>query len=147
MTATLHQGGSFTDERGTLEFVNEKIPGNYKRFYLITHPDTKIVRAWQGHLYEEKAFYAIKGSFIIAVVHPAHFENPEENENPEIFQISIKNRNFLRVPGGNYTGIKALAPDSKLLVLSSMYLSESKADDYRQPAKRWLDWDSFGKQS
>lgn len=145
MIATLHQGGTFTDERGTLEFVNENVPGNYRRFYIIIHPDIKIVRAWQGHLQEEKAFYAINGSFVIAVVHPRNFENPEDNESLEIFQINTENKNFLRVPGRNYTGIKALTSGAKLLVLSSMNLSGSKGDDFRQPAKRWLDWDSVGK--
>lgn len=145
MTTTLHQGCSFTDERGTLEFVNEKVPGNYRRFYIITHPDAKIVRAWQGHLNEEKAFYALNGSFVIAVVHPQHFENPEDTESPEVFQINSENKNLLRVPGGNYTGIKALTPGAKLLVLSSMDLAGSKADDYRQPAERWMDWDLISK--
>ncbi len=141
--ATLLQGSSFSDERGTLQFVNEKIPGNYRRFYLMTHPDTNIVRAWQGHKHEEKAFYAISGSFCIAVVAPSSFENPSDNETPQFFKLTIDNKNFLRVSGGSYTGIKALTPHSTLLVLSGFDLAASKADDYRQPVNKWVDWDSI----
>jgi dTDP-4-dehydrorhamnose 3,5-epimerase-like enzyme len=142
MKANLLQGSSFTDDRGTLQFVNEKNPGNYQRFYLIMHPDIHIVRAWQGHKYEEKAFYAISGSFFIAVVNPACFEQPADNEIPEFFKLTIDNHNFLRVPGGCYTGIKALMPNSTLLVLSGFDLIRSKEDDYRQPVHKWVDWNS-----
>ena len=143
MKAMLHKGGSFTDNRGTLRFVNETVPGIYRRFYLITHSDTTVIRAWQGHLQEEKAFYAISGSFMIAVVNPSCFETLGDDEKPEFFQLNSENNYFLRVPGGNYTGIKALTSDSTLLVLSGVDLAGSKEDDYRQPADRWVDWDSI----
>jgi len=142
MKATLLQGSSFTDNRGTLQFVNEKNPGNYRRFYLITHPDITTVRAWQGHKYEEKAFYAISGSFFIAVVNPFCFEEPADDETPEFFKLTVDNNNFLRVPGGCYTGLKALTPNSTLLVLSGFDLAGSKEDDYRQPVHKWVDWNS-----
>ena len=143
MKATLHQGGTHIDERGILRFVNEGDPGNYRRFYLITHSDTSSIRAWQGHLLEEKAFYAISGSFIIAVVNPARFEAPDDDEKPDFFQLTEENNQFLRVPGGNYTGIKSLTSNATLLVLSSFDLINSKADDYRQPAHRWVDWNTL----
>jgi WxcM-like, C-terminal len=143
MKAFLHKGESFTDNRGRLEFVNEENPGHYRRFYLMNHADTKIVRAWQGHKIEEKGFYVIKGSFIIAVVNPENFEHPNDEEKPEIFRLDLEGKLFLRVPGGNYTGIKALEPDSTLLVLSGMDFAGSKKDDYRQPTNRWVEWDSI----
>jgi len=141
MTATLHQGGSFTDNRGTLKFVNEENSGNYRRFYFITHPDTSVIRAWQGHQKEEKGFYAVSGSFTIAVVSPDCFEEPGDDEKPAFFQLTAENNQFLRVPGGSYTGIKALTPGSTLLVLSAFDLAGSKADEYRQPVDKWVDWD------
>ena len=143
MKATLYQGLTHNDIRGVMRFVNEKVPGIYRRFYLITPADTTIIRAWQGHLKEEKAFFAISGGFTIAIVNPACFEEPEDGEIPEFFQLTSENNNFLRVPGGCYTGIKALTSDSTLLVLSDSDLDESKADDYRQPAHRWVDWESI----
>ncbi len=143
MKATLHQGDTHIDKRGSLRFVNEKFPGNYRRFYLITHTDTTVIRAWQGHLHEEKAFYTISGSFIIAVVNPARFEAPDDDERPDFFELTEVNNNFLRVPGGCYTGIKALTSNAILLVLSGFDLADSKADDYRQPAHKWVDWNTI----
>jgi len=142
--ATLVKGGIHKDSRGILRYVNEEIPGNYRRFYLITHDNTNVLRAWQGHKYEEKAFYAVSGSFIIAAVYPNYFETPSDDEKPIFFQLSEENKSFLRVPGGGYTGIKAIVPNSILLVLSSLDLADSKSDDYRQPANKWkVDWNSF----
>lgn len=143
MKAVTVQGGIYEDARGVLRYVNDTTPGTYRRFYLISHPDTAIVRAWQGHKIEEKAFYATGGSFCIAVVQPQHFEAPSEDEQPEFFTLSADNYLFLRVPGGSYTGIKALAPHSTLLVLSSLDLPASKADDYRQEADKWVDWNNL----
>jgi dTDP-4-dehydrorhamnose 3,5-epimerase len=143
MKATLLQGDSFTDDRGTLQFINEEVPGNYRRFYLMTHNDTTVVRAWQGHKKEEKAFYALDGSFSIAVVSPECFESPHDDEKPEFFKLTKENKKFLRVPGGCYTGIKALAPNSTLLVLSEFDLAGSKADDFRQPANKWVNWETI----
>ena len=141
--ATLVKGGIHIDSRGILQYVNEENPGNYRRFYVITHNDVNIIRAWQGHKQEEKAFYTITGSFIIAVINPNCFEMPSDDEKPVLFQLTEENKNFLRVPGGSYTGIKALAPKSTLLVLSSLDLTGSKADDYRQPADKWIDWNTI----
>ena len=143
MKATLHQGGKFVDERGILQFVNETHPGYYRRFYLITHPDINVIRAWQGHKIEEKGFYSINGKFIVAVVSPLSFETPADDETVEFFELNNENNRFLRVPPGCYTGIKALSPDSTLLVLSGLDSAGSKADDYRQPANKWVNWNTI----
>ena len=143
MNPTLYKGGSYSDERGNIRFVNEKIPGNYKRFYLITPANTAVIRAWQGHKFEKKAFYALTGSFIIAVVKPTHFEVPGDDEIPEFFELTKDNNALLNVPGGCYTGIKSKVADSILLVLSEFDLEGSKADDYRQPPSKWVNWNSI----
>ena len=140
---TLHTGGTYTDPRGILKYVNEEDPGHYRRFYLMTHPDINIVRAWQGHKKEEKGFYVVNGSFMIAVVQPENFDAPDENEQPEFFTLTSENNHFLRVPGGCYTGIKALTPGATLLVLSGFDLAGSKADDFRQRPEKWVDWDAI----
>lgn len=143
MKPIIIQGGIHTDSRGTIRYVNEENPRHYRRFYLITHTDTNTVRAWQGHKIEEKAFYVIAGSFIIAVVNPAKFEQPDEIEKPDFYQLTAENLSYLQVPGGNYTGIKALTPVSTLLVLSSLDLAGSKKDDFRQPTDKWVEWDTI----
>ena len=143
MKATVTSGNTFTDHRGVLRYVNETNPGYFCRFYIISHPDISIVRAWQGHKIEEKAFYVISGSFTIAVVQPKDFDLLSDNEIPEIFSLSEDNKQFLRVPGGCYTGIKALSLNATLLVLSSLNIDKSKADDFRQPADRWVNWENI----
>ena len=143
MKATLYQGLTHSDERGVMRFVNEKSSSIYRRFYLIAPANTTVVRAWHGHLKEKKAFFAISGGFTIAVVNPASFEAPADGEIPDFFQLTSENNNLLQVPGGCYTGIKALTSNSTLLVLSDADLVDSKADDYRQPAHRWVDWESI----
>ena len=140
---TITKGSVFKDERGILQYVNEKHPGNYRRFYIITHPDTNIVRAWQGHKIEEKSFFVVKGSFIIAVVQPLNFENPSSLEKPEFFTIHEENNLLLKVPGGCYTGIRAFTPNSILLVLSDVTLEESKKDNFRLPPDTWIDWETL----
>lgn len=133
-------GGVYKDTRGILRYVNEENPENYKRFYLISHPDTNIVRAWQGHKIEKKSFFVVKGSFMIAVVQPLNFEYPSLSEKPEFFNMKDEDNLFLKIPGGSYTGIKALVPDSVLLVFSGTTLEESKKDDFRLPRDTWVNW-------
>lgn len=140
---TLIKGGLFRDERGSLKYVNDENPENYKRFYIITHPDIDIVRAWQGHKTEEKFFLVIKGCFTIAVVQPLIFEDPSAVENPEFYTMKCEDNLFLKVPGGCYTGIKACKADSILLVLSNSSLEESKDDNFRLPKDMWVDWQTI----
>jgi hypothetical protein len=47
------KGGRYTDERGTLRFVNEFAFKDVKRFYFIRHQDIAVIRAWQGHQFEK----------------------------------------------------------------------------------------------
>lgn len=143
MKASLITGDSFSDHRGILRYVNEVNPGYFRRFYIITHQDINIVRAWQGHKIEEKAFYVISGSFTIAVVQPLNFDEPGDNEIPYFFNLTEANKHFLRVPGGSFTGIKAISINANLLVLSSLTVEESKEDDFRQPAHRWVNWETI----
>ena len=143
MKTSLLIGGKFSDHRGVLQFVNDNNPGNYRRFYLITNTDTTVIRAWQGHQIEEKAFYAINGSFTIAVVTPYDFANLTDKEPTEIFNLTNENGNFLRVAGGSFTGIKANTPNATLLVLSGLDVEASKKDDYRQPKEKWVNWETI----
>lgn len=137
---TILSGNVYTDVRGSLQYVNDERPGKYRRFYIITHPEINIVRAWQGHKNEEKSFYVLNGCFMIAVVQPLDFEDPSSVEKPEYFTMKKDDSLFLKVPGSCYTGIKACAPGSVLLVLSSATLEESKIDDFRLPPDTWPDW-------
>jgi dTDP-4-dehydrorhamnose 3,5-epimerase len=138
---TIIKGGSFTDERGTIRFVNDFCFEDVKRFYFIKHPDTSVVRAWQGHQFEKKYFYPISGSFVVAWVKIDKFENPSDNLIPEYHILSAKNSEILSVPKGYANGLKALEPNSELMIFSDLNLEESVNEKIRYPADKWLDWE------
>ena len=140
---TIIKGGTFTDERGSMRFVNAFTFPDVKRFYFIKHPDTSVVRAWQGHQFEKKYFYPITGSFIIAWVKIDNFENPSENLIPEYHLLSANNSELLSVPKGYANGLKALEPNSELMIFSDMGVEESVNEKIRYPADKWLDWSKF----
>ena len=56
-------GGVFSDERGTLQFVNNFDMSVVKRMYFTTHPSIDTIRAWQGHRIEKRWFFCVKGGF------------------------------------------------------------------------------------
>ena len=142
---TIIKGGIFSDERGTMRFVNDFRFSDVKRFYFIRHPDTSIVRAWQGHQFEKKYFYPISGSFVIAWVKIDDFENPSDNLIPEYHILSSDNSEILSVPKGYANGLKALEPDSEVMILSDTSLEDSVKENIRYPADKWLDWEKIKK--
>ena len=137
---TLLKGGSFSDSRGSMRFVNDFRFIDVKRFYFIKHPGTSVVRAWQGHRFEKKYFYPISGSFVIAWVKIDDFENPSDNLIPEYHILQAKNSEILSVPKGYANGLKALEPDSELMIFSDLSLEESTRENIRYPADWWFDW-------
>jgi dTDP-4-dehydrorhamnose 3,5-epimerase-like enzyme len=136
----LVKGGHFTDERGTLRFVNDFDLKEVKRFYFIKHPDTSFVRAWQGHQFEQKYFYPITGSFVVAWVKLNDYENPSDELIPEYHILTAANCEILAIPKGYANGLKALEPNSEIMIFSDMYLEESVDEKIRYPSNKWFDW-------
>lgn len=133
------KGGIFSDERGTLRFVNDFHFSDVKRFYFINHPDISVIRAWQGHRLEKKYFYPVKGSFVVAWVKINDFDNPSKDLIPEYHILSSTNSEIITVPKGYANGIKALEPNSEIIVFSDMSLDESLKEKIRYPSDWWLD--------
>lgn len=140
---TILKGVNFTDNRGSMRFVNDFHFSDVKRFYFIKHPDITVVRAWQGHQFEKKYFYPISGSFVVAWVKIDDFFNPSEDLIPEYHFLSAINSEILSVPKGYANGLKALEPDSELMIFSDMSLEESINEKIRYPSDKWLDWDNL----
>lgn len=136
-------GGCFSDERGIMRFVNDFRFNDVQRFYLIKHPDPSVVRAWQGHQFEKKYFYPISGSFAIAWVKIDDFKNPSTDLVPEYQILSAKESEILSIPKGYANGLKALEPDSEILIFSDMSLEDSIRENIRYPADWWFDWDEI----
>ena len=134
------KGGHFRDYRGEMRFVNDFKFEDVKRFYFIKHPDTEIVRAWQGHQREYKYFYPIKGSFIIAWVKIDNFESPSINLKADFHIIKEDKSELVYIPPGYANGIKALEPGSELMIFSDMELEQSVNEKHRYNPDLWFDW-------
>lgn len=140
---TIIKGKVFSDERGSLRFVNGFDFSDVKRFYTIQNKSTEIIRAWQGHKIENKYFFVSSGSFLICCVKIDDWKKPSKDLLVEKFMLLAGDSQILMVPAGYANGIKALEENSKLLVFSSNSLEDAKEDDYRYPADWWFDWSNL----
>lgn len=136
----LIKGGTHTDARGTLTFFNDFDMKRVRRFYQIEHPDTTIIRAWQGHQIEQKWFYIIEGSFKVVLVQPDNWKNPSKNLSFEEYLLKSSENKVLHIPGGFANGFQALEPHSKLIVFSNFSMKEAGTDDFRFDKNLWFEW-------
>ncbi len=127
------KGNLLSDHRAIIRFVDDFNLGGIKKFYAISHPDTSVLRAWQGHERETIYLFVASGSFLINWIEHGNWENPGK-ELPGSFKImSDKKSEILKIAPGHVNGLKALQADSTLIIFSDMYLHESKLDDFRFP--------------
>ncbi len=137
------EGGLFVDKRGSISFVNDFDFQAVKRFYVITHPTTDIIRAWQGHKEEKKWFFCSKGSFLVLLVKIGNWENPSKELKPIPFQLIANKPQVLAVPPGYVNGFKALEKSSTLIVFSDKDIESSKKDDFRFDKNLWYNWEKI----
>lgn len=130
----------FVDQRGSLTFFPLWNLSQIKRSYIIEHPDTSVVRAWQGHKRENKWFIVIQGEFKILLVKPDDWTSPSAELEPIVFTIHSSEFKVLHVPGGYASGLTAIEPNSKLMVFSNFTTQESKEDDFRFDKHLWYKW-------
>jgi dTDP-4-dehydrorhamnose 3,5-epimerase-like enzyme len=135
------QGGEHDDARGRLTFFNDFDMKAVRRFYVIEHPDTSIVRAWQAHKKEQKWFYVTAGSFKIVIVKPVEWASDSEESKLEEFILSVIDNKLLHIPGGFANGFQALEPHSKLMVFSDFAIADAGTDDYRFDKSLWYTWE------
>ena len=143
MEPKIIKGGKFSDNRGNIRFVNDFQFDDVRRFYFIKHPNTFIIRAWQGHQFEKKYFYPISGSFIVAWVQIDNFDNPSKNLIPDYHILSAETSEIISIPKGYANGLKAIEPNSEIMVLSNMDLKNSVNEKIRYPSEWWLNWSKF----
>lgn len=136
-------GEIFTDERGGISSVNGFDAKDVRRFYLIHHPDTAVIRGWNGHKFERKWFYCVKGAFALALVKIDMWENPSANLEPEIFYLSARKSRIIAVPAGYASCMKAVEPDSIMITLSDKAIAESAQDSWKFDKNMWVDWEKL----
>lgn len=137
---SLIQGGKHEDARGKLTFFNDFDMKQVRRFYVIEHPNTTIVRAWQAHKAEQKWFYVIAGSFKIALVQPDDWIHPSPVLEAQEFTLESEKNVILHIPGGFANGFRALEPHSRLMVFSDVGIDKAGSDDFRFDKNLWYRW-------
>ncbi|MBI2482146.1 MAG: dTDP-4-dehydrorhamnose 3,5-epimerase family protein [Candidatus Vogelbacteria bacterium] len=133
----LIDGGIAIDDRGTLIFNNSFNFKGIKRFYMVENFSTDTIRAFHGHLKEEKYALVISGSAIIATVEMDDPVKPNKDNTVHRFILSDKKPALLHIPAGFANGFRFLTPQGKILFFSTTTTEESKNDDYRFPADYW----------
>lgn len=133
----LIEGGFAIDDRGQLSFVNDFDFSNVKRFYMVENFSQDVIRAFHGHLKEEKYVLVVSGSAIIAAVEMDDTIKPKKSNEVSRFILSSKKPCVLYVPAGYVNGLKALEENTKIIFFSTSSLEESKGDDYRFPYDYW----------
>jgi len=142
MTSTVErprliEGGLHVDTRGSVVFVNDFDFGGVDRFYVVRSHKPYELRGWVGHRREQKWFFVVQGTSLIAVVRPDHWQLPTSDLTVERFTLSAAKPQILYVPPGHATGSTNLTGDAVLLVFSSGKIEDTKADDYRFPVSTW----------
>lgn len=135
-------GERHVDVRGSVRSLNGfRFPG-VRRMYVIQHPETSIVRGWNGHQFERKWFYCMAGAFTLALVKLDDMEHPSAALVPEIHHLTAERSELICVPAGYASAMRAETPDAVLMVLSDKTLEESVADSYRYDAHNWVNWEA-----
>lgn len=111
--------------------MNDFVVNDFIRVYRITHDDPSVIRAWQGHRNEVKAFWVVKGSFVINAVKVDDFDNINKDTKPETFKLEAFESKILVIPGGYANGFKALEEGSTMVVFSNLGLDDSAKDMVR----------------
>jgi len=134
---TLIAGGFAVDDRGQVSFVNGFAFDSIRRFYLVENFSTEVVRAFHGHLKEEKFVLVVSGSAVVAAVRFDDPLNPNRDAKPQRFVLSDRQPKILFIPAGYANGFRTLEPRTRIMFFSTATLEESAKDDYRFPYDHW----------
>lgn len=134
MEPKLYLGNTFVDDRGELGCINDLDLSTIKRFYTIKNHVAGFIRAWHGHMKEEKYLMVLSGSALIGAIPIIIWDgDPVLNYDgtQTAFSMTSTTPSVLYIPKGYANGFKLLTADTKLMVWSTATVEESKVDDYR----------------
>ena len=140
MIPKLISGNRVFDNRGSVRFCNDLSFKSVKRFYTVHNYSKNFVRAWHGHLKEEKYISCIKGSFQISAVQIDKIKKPSKKNKIYNFFLNMSDSNFVHIPKGFANGSMSFEDNSELLIFSTSSISESLKDDIRYESKYWNPW-------
>lgn len=130
-------GEVYKDKRGVLKFINKFNLSGIKRFYQVENTDTKIIRAFHGHMKESKYVYVVSGSILLCAVYLDNANNPSKGNKVEKFVLKASNPQIIHIPPSYANGFKALESSATVIFFSTSTLNESIGDDYRFPSDYW----------
>jgi dTDP-4-dehydrorhamnose 3,5-epimerase-like enzyme len=134
---TVIPGGLAVDDRGQISFANGFSFESVRRFYMVENFSTEVVRAFHGHLKEDKSVFVVSGSAIVAAVHLDDHQRPNRQTKPHRFVLSGRQPRLLHIPAGYANGFRPLEPGTKIIFFSTATMEEAANDDYRFPADYW----------
>jgi dTDP-4-dehydrorhamnose 3,5-epimerase-like enzyme len=140
MSPKLISGNRIFDNRGSLRFSNDLSFKNIKRFYTVHNYTKNFIRAWHGHINEEKYIGCIKGTFQISAVKIDNIKKPNKKNEIYNYFLNESNNNFVHVPKRFANGSMSLEANSELLIFSTSSIKESLNDDIRYDAEYWNPW-------
>lgn len=133
----IYQGKTFTDERGTLKFVNDFDFRNVKRSYITENSTQHPIRAFQCHQKEAKYVSVIAGKAVLVVVPLNTGSEKNVAQKPQKYYLDASNSQVLYIPAGYANGFKSLEAHTQLIFYSTLTLEESKNDSTRLPFDHW----------
>ena len=140
MEPKLITGNRIFDNRGSVRFNNNLIFKDVKRFYTVHNYQKNFIRAWHGHLKEEKFIGCIKGTFQISAVKIENKKKPNKKNKIFTYYLNQSNNDFVYIPKGFANGSMSLEDNSELLIFSTSTIQDSLKDDYRFSPKYWNPW-------
>lgn len=140
MDPKIIKGDRIYDNRGSLIFNNDLEFYKIKRFYIVHNYSKNFVRAWHGHLKEEKYIKCLKGTFQVCAVKIDNVKKPNKKNKISNFYLNESNHDFIHIPKGYANGSMSLEDNSQLLIFSSLTLQDSIKDDYRFESRYWNPW-------
>lgn len=133
------EGGSHTDERGTLRFVNDFDMSSVKRMYTTTNADTTVVRAWMAHKIESRWLKCSSGVFDVQLIYVEDWDIPLASEQRLIYKLKADTPQVLLIPPGYAIGFKASEKNSSMLIFSDYSMGEID-DNYKFSLENFKDW-------
>lgn len=136
----LIKGGLGVDDRGVVAFINDFSLERMRRFYTVKNHRAGFIRAWHGHLREEKCVTVVRGAAVVGAVRLSDAQHPDPRATVERFVLSADAPSILCIPAGYANGAMTLTADTQLIYFSSSTLEDARGDDYRFPSHYWDCW-------
>lgn len=131
------KGDVSTDQRGRVSFINKFDFRGVKRFYQIENTQDNPIRAFHGHMREEKYAYVVSGMVLLVLVKLDNPTKPSKKTKIYRYFLSEKQPEIIYIPAGYANGFKVLTEGTKIIFFSSLSLTDAKEDDYRYPSDYW----------